>query len=97
MQLWPVIHELVNVVFQANHLEEGYLQKVHGDIELEHVRGKDDIGIVELHNDEDTVWRREEVCGVEWARTVCAFGEGVCEMLSGAVKTLTSVQLIAGF
>ena len=69
MQSWPVVHEPVDAVLQTNCLEEGYLQEVHGNIELEHVRGEDDISIVELHNDEDTVRERGSV---EWARnSVC--------------------------
>ena len=46
--------EVVWKTVSLDQIKQRWLQEVHGHVELEHVRGKDGIRKVQLHNDEDS-------------------------------------------
>ena len=46
------VEEAVDVTLRTDESEEWNLEKVHRDVELEHVGGKDGVGIVENYNGE---------------------------------------------
>ena len=53
MEFWVGVIERINEVLQANQSEKRNFKEVHWDVELQHVRGKDDVGVVENDYDED--------------------------------------------